>query len=150
MGCDTHGLDVQPGSACTKCQLLTRTVGKHVLPEVLRILREKAASTSDIPPAVERYAGRLDEKSPTLTFSESDLALAVSVFGRGKMFPSNLFDELTNEFLFLLASQNEALTKAIQLERLFNKFKTIKNFAGIFSNIEKLSNATQTIIIRLR
>ena len=141
--CDTHGLDVQPGSACTKCQLLTRTVGKHVLPEVLRILKQKAASTSDIPPAVERYAGRLDEKSPTLTFSESDLALAASVFGRGKMVPSNLFDELTNEFLFLPASQNEVLTKAMQLESLFNKFKTIKNFAGIFSYIEKLARVAK-------
>ena len=141
--CDVHSLDVQPGSACTKCQLLTRSVGKHVLPEVLRLLREKAASTSDIPSAVERYAGRLDEKSPTLTFSESDLALAVSVFGRGKMFPSNLFDELTNEFLFLPASQNEALTKAIQLERLFNKFKSNKNFAGIFAYIEKLARVAK-------
>merc|ERR1711867_176144 len=78
-----------------------------------------------------------------LTFSESDLALAVSVFGRGKMFPSNLFDELTNEFLFLPASQNEALTKAMQLERLFNKFKSIKNFAGIFAYIEKLARVSK-------
>ena len=79
--CDVHNLNVQPGSSCTKCQLATRSVGKHVMPEVLRLLREKSVSTSDIPSAVERYAGRLDEKSPTLTFSESDLALAVSVFG---------------------------------------------------------------------
>ena len=46
--CDVHCLDVQPGSACTKCQLLTRTVGKQVLPEVIRLLREKAASTSEV------------------------------------------------------------------------------------------------------
>ena len=141
--CDVHNLNVQPGSSCTKCQLATRSVGKHVMPEVLRLLREKTVSTEDIPSAVERYAGRLDEKSPTLTFSESDLALAVSVFGRGKMIPASLFEELTKEFLFLPASQNEALTKAFKLEHLFNKFKSNKNFTGIFSYIEKLSRVAK-------
>ena len=141
--CDVHNLDVQPGSSCTKCRLATRTVGKHVMPEVIKLLREKAVSTSDIPSAAERYAARLDEKSPTLTLSESDLALAVSVFGRGKMVPPSLFEELTKEFLFLPAGQNEALTKAFQLERLFNKFRHIKNFSGIFAYIEKLSKVAK-------
>ena len=141
--CDVHNLDVQPGTICTKCRLVSRTVGKHVMPEVIRLLREKAVSTSDIPSAAERYAARLDEKSPTLTLSESDLALAVSVFGRGKMVPPSLFEELTKEFLFLPAGQNEALTKAIQLERLFNKFKHNKNFSGIFAFIEKLSKVAK-------
>ena len=96
-----------------KCGLVSRTVGRTVLPEVIKLLRAKAASTTDIPSAAERYAARLDEKSPTLTLSESDLALAVSVFGQGKMVPPSLFEELTKEFLFLPAGQNEALTKAI-------------------------------------
>ena len=65
--CDIHNLDIQPGAVCVKCRLVTRTVGKHVMPEVIKLLREKAASTSDIPSAAERYAARLDEKSPTHT-----------------------------------------------------------------------------------
>ena len=141
--CDVHSLDVQSGTICTKCRLVTRTVGKHVMPEVIKLLREKAVPTSDIPSAAERYAARLDEKSPTLTLSDSDLALAMSVFGRGKMVPPSLFEELTKEFLFLPAGQNEALTKTIQLERLFNKFKHNKNFSGIFAYIEKLSKVAK-------
>ena len=120
------------------------------MPEVIRLLREKAVSTSDIPSAAERYAARLDVKSPTLTLSEPDLALAVSVFGRGKMVPPSLFEELTKEFLFLPAGQNEALTKAIQLERLFNKFKSNKNFSGIFAYIEKLSKVAKHFRISKR
>ena len=68
------------------------TVGRNVNPEVIKLLRAKAASTSDILSAAERYAARLDEKSPTLTLSESDLALAVSVFGHGKMVPPSMFE----------------------------------------------------------
>ena len=92
---------------------MSRTVGRNILPEVIQLLRAKVASSSDIPSTVERYAARIDEKSPTLTFSESDLALAVSLFGRGKMVPPSMFDELTREFLFLPPSQNELLTKSV-------------------------------------
>ena len=135
--CDIHHLDIQT-SDCVKCRLVSRTVGR-ILPEVIKLLRAKAASSSDIPSSVERYAARIDEKSPTLTFSESDLALAVSLFGRGKMVPPSMFDELTREFLFLPPSQNELLTKSVQLERMFLKFKQNKNFSNIFSYIEKLA-----------
>ena len=76
-------------------------MGRNVLPEVIKLLRAKAASTTDIPSAAERYAARLDDKPPTLTLTESDLSLAVSVFGHGKMVPPSMFDELTKEFLFL-------------------------------------------------
>ena len=141
--CDTHNLDIQPGAVCVKCRLVTRTVGRNVLPEVIKLLRAKAASTSDIPSAAERYAARLDEKSPTLTLSESDLALAVSVFGRRKMVPPSMFEELTKEFLFLPPGQNEILTKTVQLEHLFNKFKHNKNFSSVFSYIEKLAKVAK-------
>ena len=135
--CDIHHLDIQT-SDCVKCRLVSRTVGR-ILPEVIKLLRAKAAFSSDIPSAVERYAARIDEKSPTLTFSKSDLALAVSLFGRGKMVPPSMFNELTREFLFLPPSQNELLTKSVQLERMFLKFKQNKNFSNIFSYIEKLA-----------
>ena len=59
--CDTHNLDVQPGSACVKCHLVSRTVGRNILPEVIKLLRAKTASSADIPSAAERYAARLDE-----------------------------------------------------------------------------------------
>ena len=116
--CDIHNLDIQ-ASSCVKCCLVLRTVGRDLLPEVIRLTRAKAASTADIPSALERCAARLDEKTQTLTFSESDLSLAISLFGRGKMVPPSMFDELTREYLFLPHGQNEVLTKSVQLERMF-------------------------------
>ena len=69
---DTRKLDIQPGADCVKCRLVSRTVGRNVLPEVIKLLRAKAASTTDIPSTAERYATRLDDKPPTLTLMESD------------------------------------------------------------------------------
>ena len=126
-----------------KYRLVSRTVGRNVLPEVIKLLRAKAASTSDILSAAERYAARLDEKPPSLTLTESDLSLAVSVFGRGKMIPPSMFEELTREFLFLPQGQNEMLTRTVQLEHMFNKFKHNKNFSSIFSYIEKLAKVAK-------
>ena len=111
--CDTHNLDIQPGADCVKCRLVSWTVGRNVLPEVIKLLRAKAASTSDIPSAAERYASRLDKKPLSLTLTESDLSLAVSVFSRGKMIPPSMFEELTREFLFLPQGQNEMLTRTV-------------------------------------
>lgn len=63
-----------------------------LLPELIRLMKEKAATGSEIPSATEHYATRLDEMAPTLTFSESDLSLAVCLFGQGKMAPLSLFE----------------------------------------------------------
>ena len=118
-------------------------MGRNVLPEVIKLLKAKAASSADIPSAADRYAARLDERALTLALSESDLSLAVSVFGRGKMVPPSMFEELTREFLFLPLGQNKLLTKSIQLKCMFNKFKHNKNFSNIFSYIEKLAKVAK-------
>ena len=78
--CDVHKLDLQV-SSCVKCRLVSRSVGRAVFPELIRLMKAKAAGDSDIPSAAECYTSRLDEKQPTLTFTESDLSLAVSIFG---------------------------------------------------------------------
>ena len=95
--CDDHKLDLLT-SSCVKCHLVSRTVGRAILPKVIRLMKAKAASNADIPSAVERYASRLDEKTLSLTFFESDLSLAVLVFGQSKMVPPLMFKELTREF----------------------------------------------------
>ena len=128
--CEEHKLDLQT-SSCLKCRLVSRSVGKAVLPEFLRLMKAKASFDS-IPSAAERYASRLDERAPTLTFTESDLALAVSLFGCGRMSPPLLFNELMREFHLLTQSQNETLTKGVQLEKMFYKYKRDKHFAHIF------------------
>ena len=129
--CDIHNLSPE-ASNCVKCCLVTRTVGKALLPEVIRLVKAKASSSSDIPSAAERYTARLDEMTQTPTFSESDLSLAVLLFGKGKMVPSSMFEELTREYLFLPSSQNEALNKLVQLDKMFQKFKQDKNFTNTF------------------
>ena len=129
--CDTHRLDLQV-TDCVKCRLVSRSVGRSVLPELIKLMKAKDDTDTGVPSAAERYADRLDAKPPTLSFSEVDLSLAVSVFGKGKMVPPALFEDLTKEYLFLPQGQNEVLTKAVQLEKMFLKFKRDKNYANIF------------------
>ena len=135
--CEEHKLDLQV-SSCLKCWLVLRSVGKAVLPELLRLMKAKAAPHF-IPSAAERYASRLDEKPLTLTFTENDLALAVSLFVRRRMSPPSMFDDLTKEFLLLPQSQNDTLTKSVQLEKMLYKYKRDKHFSHIFIFIEQMA-----------
>ena len=120
--CDKHKLDLL-ASSCLKSRLVSRSMGKAVLPELIRLMKVKASTDSDIPSAAERYASRLDERAPTFTFTESDISLAVFLFCRGKMAPPSLFEELTKDYLYLPQGQNDALTKSIQLEKMLLKYK---------------------------
>ena len=141
--CDIHKLDLLV-SSCVKCRLVSRSVGRTVLPELIRLMRAKAATDSDIPSAAEHYASRLDEKAPTLMFSESDL------FGRGKMAPPSLFEELTREYLYLPQGQKDVLTKSVQLEKMFLKFKKDKNISNIFLYMEQMAKVAKHLRISER
>ena len=115
--------------------------------KLIRLMKVKAAAGSDFPAASERFAARIDEKPPTLTFSENDMSLASSLFGQGKMALPSLFDELTKEYLFLLQSQNEILTRSIQLEKMFLKFKKDKNFSNIFQYVKQMAKVAKHLRI---
>ena len=101
--------------------------------ELVKLMKAKAAASSDIPAAAERFTTRIDEKPPTLTFSDCDMSFDGSLFGRGNMALLSLFDDLTKEYLFLLQSQNEILTISVQLEEMFLKFKKDKTSPISFS-----------------
>ena len=58
--------------------------------ELVKLMKAKSAASSDIPAAAEGFATRVIEKPPTLTFSDSDMSLAGSLFGRRKMAPPSL------------------------------------------------------------
>ena len=45
--CETHKWDLLP-SSCTVCRLVSRTVESAVLPELIRMLKAKAAAGSDV------------------------------------------------------------------------------------------------------
>ena len=147
--CSDHGLDIQP-SSCTKCKLVTRSVGKAVLPELIKLKKAKVSAAGSVPSAAERFASRLDERPPTLTFTETDLELAVSIFNRGRMSPPAMFDDLTKEFLLLPSSQNEALTKSVHLEKFLYKFKRDKFFSHIFLYVEQMAKIAKHLRITER
>ena len=147
--CDEHKFEIAP-STCVTCRLVSRTVRGPVLQELIKLLKAKAAGATEIPAAAQRFATRIDEKPPTLTLSESDMSLAESLFGRGKMVPSTLFDELTREYLFLPQGQNEALTKSVQLEKMFLKFKKDKSHANIFQYVEQMAKVAKHLRISER
>ena len=147
--CDEHKVDVAP-STCVTCRLVSRTVRGPVLPELIKLIKAKAADTTEIPAAAQRFATRIDEKPPTLTLSESDMSLAQSLFGRGKMVPPTMFDDLTREYLFLPQGQNEALTRSVQLEKMFLKFKKDKSHANIFQYVEQMAKVAKHLRISER
>ena len=105
--CELHGTGLV-ASTCTPCRLVSRMVKPTVLTQLVRLVAEKDGETvADIPSAADRFAVRLDSKPPTLTLSESDMTLAESFLGRGKMVPASLFEDLVKEYLFLPQEQNE-------------------------------------------
>ena len=67
--CDDHKVNIAP-STCVTCRLVSRTVRGPVLPELIKLIKAKAAGATEIPAAAQRFATRIDEKPPTLTLSE--------------------------------------------------------------------------------
>ena len=53
--CDEHKLDILASSSI-KCRLVSRSMGKAVLPILIRLMKAKAVSNSDIPSTTESYA----------------------------------------------------------------------------------------------
>ena len=137
MFCVQHKLKLLP-SVCVTCRLVSRTVKRDVLLELIKLLKAKAAAGLDVPATAKRFAVRIDEKPPTLTFLEGDMSLAGSLFDCGKMSPPLLFYDLTKEFLFLPLGQNVALPRSVQLEKIFLKFKKEKNFVTIFQYVDQM------------
>ena len=62
--CDEHKIDMAP-STCVTCRLVSRTVRGPVLPELIKMLKARAAAATEIPAAAQRFAMRIDEKPPT-------------------------------------------------------------------------------------
>ena len=85
--CEEHKSDPVP-TTCVTCMLVTRAVKPPVLVELMRLHRGKDDLDSEIPTAAARFSVRIDEKPPTLTLTEGDLALAQSVFSKGKKSPA--------------------------------------------------------------
>ena len=57
---------------------------------------------------------------------------------------------MTREYLFLPQGQNEALTKLVQLEKMFLKFKKDNNFANIFQYVKQMAKVAKHIRISER
>ena len=147
--CAEHTMIMVPLS-CVTCRLVSRAVKPDVLSELLKLASEKVEESSEIPSTAARFSARIDEKVPTLHLAEGDMALAESIFSRGKMSPSSMFDELTKEFLFLPQSQNEILTKSVQLEKMLLKYKQDKSYSHVFHYVEQLGKMAKHLRIAER
>ena len=66
------------------------------------------------------------------------------------MSPVSTFDELTKDYLFLPADQNELLIKSIQLEQLLLKYKKDKAFTYIFQYVEQMAKVAKHLRIAER
>ena len=144
--CADHGADLVPVD-CVSCRMVSRTVRAPVLTEFIRLSKGKSVMAAQIPGAASRFATRIDEKTPTLTFTQQDMALASSLFSRGKIAPATMFDELSREYLFLPQGQNESLTKSVQLEQFLLKYKSYTN---VFQFVEQMAKVAKHLRISER
>ena len=148
--CEAHGTSLA-ASTCTPCRLVSRMVKPAVLTQLVRLAAEKGGEiAAEIPSAADRFAVRLDSKPATLTLSESDMALAESFLGRGKMVPAALFEDLVKEYLFLPQEQNERLTRSILLEKMLYRYKKDKQYGHIFQYVEELAKVGKHLRISER
>ena len=147
--CADHKTALVPAT-CVTCRLVSRTVKPAVLVELLKLYKGQAEEASEILTAAARYSTRIDVKPPTLTLSGGDLELAKSIFSKGKMSPSSMFDDLTKDYLFLPQDQNEVLVKSIQLEQLLLKYKKDRAYTYIFQYIEQMAKVAKHLRISER
>ena len=148
--CEVHGTSLA-ASACIPCRLVSRMVKPTVLAQLVKLVAEKGGETAaEIPSAVDRFAVRLDSKPATLTLTESDMALAESFLGRGKMVPASLFEDLVKEYLFLPQEQNERLTRSMLLEKMLYRYKKDKQYGHIFQYVEELAKVGKHLRIAER
>ena len=121
--CASH----KPGSMtreCKSCCEALNIVDKRRIPELLA--REPG---SDL---LSRYANRCDQVKPTLSLSDSVLALGKQTFTKGQFRDKKIFAEMTKKYLTLPQSQNKDLTLDIMTEDLFKKYRKTKKFNHVF------------------
>ena len=81
-------------TTCVTCRLVTRALKPPVLVELMGLHRGKDDLDSEIPTAAARFSVRIDEKPPTLTLTEGDLALAQSLFSVPACGPERVVDQV--------------------------------------------------------
>ena len=121
--CASH----KPGSMtrdCQSCSSALAFIDKRLIPRLLA-----SNPGSDL---LARYANRCDQVKPTLSLSDSVLALGKQTFTKGQFRDKKIYAEMVKKFLTLPPSQNKDLTVDLLAEDLFQKYRKVKKFSNIF------------------
>ena len=139
--CPTHpaGEMVEACNDCSKAlELLRPEVAKQMLAPL---------SVSSV---VSRYAGRSDEKTPTMLFSDATLDLAFNTFTQGRFRGKTHFRDLVDKYLTLPPKQHERLVQDLQLEPLFRKLENEKRFKYIFDIRRRMGDCQKNLRLSQR
>ena len=122
--CPVH----KPGQMVETCDSCN-TVFCMVRPEIAKQLSGAVAVES----VASRYAGRSDEKSPSMILTEATLQLAVRMFTQGRFNGKNVFKDLIAKYASLPLAQHDQLVQDLVLEPFFKKVESDRRFKHLFS-----------------
>ena len=122
--------------------------------KALGLLRPEVAKQMMAPltvsSVVSRYAGRSDEKTPTMLFSDATLDLAFNTFTQGRFRGKTHFRDLVEKYLTLPPKQHERLVQDLQLEPLFKKLENEKRFKYIFDIRRRMGDCQKNLRLTQR
>ena len=140
--CSVH----KPGAMLEVCKTCHAALAM-MRPEVAKQLLAQPPATESV---LSRYAGRSDDRPPSMVFSESTLQLAVKTFTQGRFKGKNHFQNLVQKYLSLPSAQHEALTQDLKLEPMLKKLENEPRFKQIFSLKRDVGDCLKTLRITQR
>ena len=140
--CTVH----KPGAMVEVCKTCHAALAM-MRPEVVKQLLAQPPATESV---LSRYAGRSDDRPPSMVFSESTLQLAVKTFTQGRFKGKNHFQNLVQKYLSLPSAQHEALTQDLKLEPMLKKLENEPRFKQIFSLKRDVGDCLKTLRITQR
>ena len=140
--CPTH----QAGSMtreCAKCSASLGVITNNALIEKLTAGAGESGLRA-------RYAGRCDQVKPTIELSDSVVNLAQDMITQGQFKAKNAWTDVVKNFLTLPSPQHDKLSKDIELEAVFDKFRSDKRYKNLFKYHREARNALKDLRLSQR
>ena len=136
--CSSHG----PGLMTNDCQMCYEAWSRISDSDIVKMLTANAGK-SDL---VQRYSGRCDEVSATLSLSQSTIQIAQNVFTKGIFRDKECWQNIVTKYLTLPSDQHE-LSADIRTENILNKYLNEQRFQQAFKYQGELISSLENLRI---
>ena len=137
--CSSHG----PGLMTHDCQICYEALSRISDSDTVKMLTANAGK-SDL---VQRYSGRCDEVSATLSLSQSTIQIAQNVFTKGIFRDKECWQNIVTKYLTLPSDQHELLSADIRTENILNKYRNERRFQQAFKYQGELISSLENMRI---